>query len=118
MSRGLNEGYGSGAPRILNLGTERSPVACEEKHPKDKLPGTVVSKPRRPLGVLPQGLCVCTQFCNKPFSCNEFFVSSFLPCASNMSFRCSYIRCCEESTENSGRLVTKFIFYVMYFIDF
>jgi len=26
MSRGLNEGRGSGAPRILNLGTERSTV--------------------------------------------------------------------------------------------
>jgi hypothetical protein len=77
MSRGLNEGRGSGAPRILNLGTERSTVACEEDHPKGKLPATVVSKPRRPLGVLLQGLCVFTQFRIKPFSCNEFFVSSF-----------------------------------------
>jgi hypothetical protein len=78
MSREHNEGRGSGAPRMLILGTERSTVAREEKHPKGKLPGTMVSKPRRPLGALPQELCICTQFRSKPSSCKELFVSSFL----------------------------------------
>jgi hypothetical protein len=103
-----------------NVGTERSTVAREEKHPIGKLPRTMVSKPRRPLGILPLELCVCTQFRSKPSSCNELLVSSFfLSCASDTSFKCLYIRCYEEYTENSGRLVTKFVFYViMYFIDY
>jgi hypothetical protein len=41
------------------------------------MPGIVVPKPRKPLGVLPQRPRVCTQFPRKPCCCNERFVSSF-----------------------------------------
>jgi hypothetical protein len=62
MSRVLNDERGSGAPRVLYLGTERSTGAREEKHPKGKLPGTMFRSREDPLASYLKGSAYAHSF--------------------------------------------------------
>jgi hypothetical protein len=107
MSWGLNEGRGSGAVHIFIPGTERSTVALE-KYAWDS--GSEAAKTAWRL--TSRALCMHT-VSQQAMLLQRALRFHFLSSSIDTSHKCLYIRCCEEYNENSGRMGTEFVFYVI-----